>query len=153
MHPRDILVISDLIDCFCMKKFTLLFGLLIVSMRAMAHLGGISGVVYDQSTRLPLKDVTVQLSGTGKAAMTNELGQYRFEDLIPAKYKIELSHVSFRTRVLEVSVASDETTFLKTELTGANVELSEVTVSTQRAHDQQLISNLDIRLRLITNSQ
>lgn len=136
-----------------MKKFTLLFCFLIVSLRAFAHLGSISGVVYDQSTRLPLKDVTVLLSGTGKTTATNELGQYRFEDLVPARYKVELSHVSFRAQVLEVTVTSDETAFLKTELASANVELSEVTVSTRRAHDQQLISNLDIRLRPITNSQ
>src|SRR5688572_26945564 len=129
-----------------MKKFTLLFCFLIVGLRAFAHLGGISGVVYDQSTRLPLKDVTVLLSGTGKTTITNELGQYRFEDLVPARYKVELSHLSFSAQVLEVTVTSDETAFLKTELASANVELSEVTVSTRRAHDQQLISSLDIKL-------
>lgn len=136
-----------------MKKFMLLFYFLIVSLPALAHLGSISGMVYDQSTRLPLKDVTVQLSGTGKVTFTNEFGQYRFEDLVPAAYKIELSHVSFRTLVLEVTVTEDETAFVKSEMANANVELSEVTISTQRAHDQQLISSLDIRLRPITNSQ
>ncbi|MCF0073385.1 TonB-dependent receptor [Dyadobacter sp. CY261] len=136
-----------------MRNFTLLFFLLFLCQHAYAHLGGISGMVYDQATRLPLKGVTVQLSGTGKATTTNELGQYRFDGLVSAKYKVELSHVSFRAQVLEVSVDEDQTAFLKTELAGANVELSEITVSAQRAHDQQLISSLDIKLRPIVNSQ
>lgn len=136
-----------------MKRFILAFCLFTVNLTAYAHLGGVSGVVYDQATQLPLKDVTVLLSGSGKATTTNELGQYRFGDLIAASYKVELSHLSFKSQVLEVTVQEDQTSFLKTLLVHADVELSEVTVSSRRAHDQQLISSLDIRLRPITNSQ
>lgn len=130
-----------------------MFCLFVTSFTAYAHLGGITGVVYDQATQLPLKDVTVQLSGSGKTTTTNELGQYRFKDLVAARYKVELSHVSFKSQVLEVTVQDDETSFLKTLLVNADVELGEVTVSSRRAHDQQLINSLDIRLRPITNSQ
>jgi outer membrane receptor protein involved in Fe transport len=136
-----------------MRRYLLLFCLFLISLSTYAHLGSISGVVYDQATNLPLKDVTVQLSGLGKTTVTNELGQYRFEGLVASKYKIELSHVSFKARVLEVSVQNDKTEFIKTLLINADVELSEVVVSSQRAHDQQLISSLDIKLRPITNSQ
>jgi outer membrane receptor protein involved in Fe transport len=136
-----------------MQRYLLLFCLFLISLSTYAHLGSISGVVYDQATNLPLKDVTVQLSGLGKTTVTNELGQYRFEGLVASKYKIELSHVSFKARVFEVSVQNDKTEFIKTLLINADVELSEVVVSSQRAHDQQLISSLDIKLRPITNSQ
>jgi outer membrane receptor protein involved in Fe transport len=136
-----------------MRRYLLLFCLFLISLSTYAHLGSISGVVYDQATNLPLKDVTVQLSGLGKTTVTNELGQYRFEGLVASKYKIELSHVSFKARVLEVLVQNDKTEFIKTLLINADVELSEVVVSSQRAHDQQLISSLDIKLRPITNSQ
>jgi outer membrane receptor protein involved in Fe transport len=136
-----------------MRRYLLLFCLFLISLSTYAHLGSISGVVYDQATNLPLKDVTVQLSGLGKTTVTNELGQYRFEGLVASKYKIELSHVSFKARVFEVSVQNDKTEFIKTLLINADVELSEVVVSSQRAHDQQLISSLDIKLRPITNSQ
>jgi outer membrane receptor protein involved in Fe transport len=137
-----------------MKRYLLTFlCLLLISLSAYAHLGSISGVVYDHGTNLPLKGVTVQLSGSGKTTITNELGQYRFEGLVASKYKIELSHVSFKSQVLEVSVQDDKTEFVKTLLADADVELSEVVVSSQRAHDQQLINSLDIKLRPITNSQ
>lgn len=136
-----------------MKSFFLVSILLLVSLPALAHLGIISGTVYDKNTNLPIRGVTVQLTGTGKATLTNELGNYRFVDLVAAPYKIEFSHIGFAGQVQEVIVKDDQTTTLKTMLANAPVELSEVVVSSQRAHDQQLISSLDIRLRPITNSQ
>lgn len=95
----------------------------------------------------------MQLTGLGKATLTNELGQFRFDGLVPSPYKLELSYVGFKSLLVDVVVREDQTTFLKTVLTSAPVELREVVVSSQRAHDQQLISSLDIRLRPITNSQ
>lgn len=130
---------------------TLLF--LLINLQAYAHLGNLYGTVYDQATNLPLRDVSVQLTGLGRATLTNDLGQYRFDGLVPASYKIELSHVGFKTQIVDVTVQDDQTTTVKTTLSSSAVELSEVQVSAQRAHDQQLISSLDIKLRPITNSQ
>lgn len=120
---------------------------------AYGHLGSILGTVHDQATNLPLRGVSVQLTGLGKAALTNELGQYRFDELVAAPYKIELSYIGFKAQVIEVIVQDDQTISVKTLMTNAAVELSEVVVSSQRPHDQQLISNLDIKLRPIVNSQ
>ena len=127
--------------------------LILLSLQAYAHLGNLHGTVYDQATNLPLPGVTVQLTGLGKATLTNELGQYRFTGLVAAPYKLELSHVGFKSVVVAVTVKNDQTTTIITTLTGASVELSEVQVSSQRAHDQQLISSVDINRRPITNSQ
>lgn len=131
---------------------SLLIAILVCS-QAYAHLGHLAGKVYDQGTNMPLSGVTVQLTGLGKATITNELGQYRFDGLVAAPYKVELSHVGFKTQVIVVTVLDDQTTFVTTVLATASVELKEITVSSQRAHDQQLISSLDIKLRPITNSQ
>ncbi|GLU53947.1 TonB-dependent receptor [Dyadobacter frigoris] len=136
-----------------MKKYLLSLLFLLVSLSVFAHLGNISGVVYDQSTNLPLKGVNVQLTNQGKATVSNDLGQYRFEDLVASKYKIELSHVSFSAEIIEITVVDNQTSFVKTSLSNANIELSEVVISSGRAHDQQLISSMDIKLRPITNSQ
>ena len=136
-----------------MKQFLFFVFFLFVSLSASAHLGSISGTVYDQATNLPIQGVTIQLTGLNKATVTNELGQYRFDGLVPATYKIELSHIGFTAQTVTVTVQDDQTTTVKTILSTASVELSEVQVSAQRAHDQQLISSLDIKLRPIVNSQ
>lgn len=136
-----------------MKKYILSLLFLFISLSVFAHLGNISGTVYDKATNLPLKGVNVQLTNLGKAIVTNDLGQYRFENLVASKYKIEVSHVSFSTQVIEITVTDNQTSFVKTSLSGVNIELSEVVIFSERAHDQQLISNMDIKLRPITNSQ
>ena len=102
---------------------------------------------------MPLSHVSVILSGTGKATITNEIGQYRFDNLVSSEYKLELSHIGFRTLVVKATVREDEITVIKSVLSKANIELSEVTVSSQGAHDQQIITSLDIHLRPINNSQ
>ncbi len=136
-----------------MKRLLSLFFFILVGTAAHAHLGVLAGTVHDKATNLPLRGVTVQLTGLNKATTTNDLGQYRFTNLVAAPYKIEISHIGFAGQVITAIVKDDQTTRADAELTNAPVQLSEVTVSSARAHDQQLISSLDIRLRPITNSQ
>lgn len=126
---------------------------LLVGLQAYAHLGSISGTVYDQATNLPLRGVTVQLTGLNKATVTNELGHYRFANLVAAPYKIEFSHLGYAPQLVAVTVQDDQTTSVRTTLAPTAVELSEVTVSPVQAHDQQIITSLDIKLRPIINSQ
>jgi outer membrane receptor protein involved in Fe transport len=126
---------------------------LLLSQAAYAHLGAITGIVTDGSTSLPLRGVTVQLVGVGKVTVTDELGRYHFNGLVASPYKVEFSHVGYAPLVQDVTVIDDQTTQLQTRLTVAPVNLNAVTVSAIKAHDQQLISSLDIRLRPVTNSQ
>ena len=135
-----------------MKKLLPLI-LFFITTQAFAHLGSISGTIYDEKTNLPIQGVSVQLTGLNKAILTNELGQFRFEDLMAAPYKIEFSHLGFKAQVVTAVVKDDENTFLKVSLGYKSVELSEIVVPSQRPHDQQLISSLDIKLRPINNSQ
>lgn len=136
-----------------MRRHLLFFLFLFSGLSASAHLGKVVGMVYDQATNLPLQGVNIRLNELGKATLTNEAGQYRFDGLTPASYTIELSYVGFGGQTIIVLVQDDQTTLVKTTLSNAPVQLSEVLVSSYRAHDQQLISNLDIKLRPIINSQ
>ncbi|PRY30405.1 outer membrane receptor protein involved in Fe transport [Spirosoma oryzae] len=131
---------------------TLLIGVL-TAQTALAHLGNVAGVVYDQSTRLPLRNVSVQLVGQGRLVITDELGQFRFANLVAAPYTLAFSHVGFQNQSVAATVANDQTTQINVMLVSAPIELSQVQVSTIRVHDQQPISSLDIKLRPITNSQ
>ena len=135
-----------------MKQLSFFAFFLLNNFTAFAHLGSISGTVYDPAN-LPIRGVTVQLTSSGKATTTNEFGQYRFTGLVAASYKIELSHVGFQAQTVAVTVENDQTTTVKTTLSGAAIELGGVQVSALQAHDQQLISSLDIKLRPIVNSQ
>ncbi len=136
-----------------MKNLFSLLIILFITSKAFAHLGDISGVVYDDKTKLPLQGVSVQLTGLNKAVLTNDLGQFHFHDLPSAPYKVEVSHLGFKAQVVTATVKDDGNTFLKIMVSESSLQLAEVVVSSQRPHDQQLISGLDIKLRPITNSQ
>ncbi|GAB3722112.1 TonB-dependent receptor [Spirosoma lituiforme] len=139
-----------------MKLKNIVYTLLIclsMAQAAYAHLGTLTGIVFDGSTHLPLRGVTVQVVGLGKATLTDELGRYRFDKLVASPYKIEISHLGYVPVVQEITITDDQTTHIQTMLSVAPVTLSAVTVSALKASTQQLISNLDIRLRPITNSQ
>ena len=82
-----------------MNKFLLTVICILTGSCAYAHLGNISGTVYDQTTNSPLKGVNVQLSNQGKVTVTNELGQYKFEDLVASGYKVELSYVGLNHKL------------------------------------------------------
>ena len=136
-----------------MKKSLLLSVILFLSFQTFAHLGSITGTVYDNSNNQAIKGVNVQIIGLNKGTITNELGQYHFENLPAAPYKIEISFIGFKSQIIVLNVKDDEITFLKTTLNVSDIELSEVIVSSSRPQDQTLISNLDIKLRPISNSQ
>ncbi|MDQ6477098.1 TonB-dependent receptor [Dyadobacter sp. LHD-138] len=136
-----------------MNKLLLILLLACTHFCADAHHGNLSGVIYNHTTGLPLRGVSVQISSLNKATFTNELGQFRFDNLVAAEYKIELSHLGFQPKIIRQIVQDDQTAFVKIELAASEVSLGEVVVSSVRAHDQQLISSLDIKLRPITNSQ
>ncbi|QJD77304.1 TonB-dependent receptor [Spirosoma rhododendri] len=130
-----------------------LFLILLTVQLAFAHLGTLTGVVIDAQTRLPLRSVSVNLIGTGKMTLTDELGRYRFDRLAPKLYKIEFSHIGYATTAQKTAVGDDQTAHIQTSLIAAPVNLSAVTVSALRPADQQLISGIDIKLRPIVNSQ
>jgi outer membrane receptor protein involved in Fe transport len=136
-----------------MKTYFFIGLLLLSSLGALAHHGSIVGTIHDQTTNLPLRGVTVQIASLEKTALTNELGQYRFDNLVAATYTVEVACLGFQPQSLTVAVQDDQTTFVKTILTTKAVELNEVVVAAPLAHDQQLISHLDIRLRPVVHSQ
>jgi outer membrane cobalamin receptor len=134
-------------------RHLLLILFIVSSSSVFAHLGDLSGVVYDDNTKLPLQGVSIQLTGLNKGVITNELGQFRFKNLVAAPYKVEVSHLGFKTQLINVTVQEDQNTAIRVSLSSQPLQLNEVTVPTSRPHDQQLISGLDIKLRPITNSQ
>ncbi len=135
------------------KCFLITLVFVVANIPAFAHLGTVLGTVTDLSTGLPLRGVTVQLTGTGRATASNELGQFRFEGLLAASYKVELSLIGYKPIIIDVAVGDDEIATVKAVMATAPIELKEVVATARQAHDQQLISNLDIKLRPVTNSQ
>ena len=67
--------------------------------------GTIRGVAFDSLHNEPLTHALVRVSGQGREAMTDSLGEYRLDSLAPGRYKLLLLHPLLDT--IGVSLVSD----------------------------------------------
>ncbi len=134
-------------------KNLLLIILIIAPIQIFAHLGSISGMVSEKGSNSKLVGAIISLTGTTKTAITNELGQFKFNGLVEATYKIEVSNIGYNTIIENVLVKSDENTTINFQLETSLIRLNEIVISSKKSFNQQLIGKIDIKLRPINNSQ
>jgi outer membrane receptor protein involved in Fe transport len=127
------------------------------SQNAMAfwHQGAIRGVVYEKNTKQPIIGANVVLVNTDRAVATDVFGNYQFSDLPAGDYEIKISYIGFDSQIEKVSVKDNETTTIQSYLNDGRLELAEITVTapTNRFVNANTISQLDVKLRPINNSQ
>ena len=122
-----------------MVRLVVLGGFLIVagSMKSIAAQtsvlkGAVSVAVTGTSERLPgacLKLTPVQPGGTARSTVTDEQGEYKFENLAAANYTLQVELTGFKPRSLNVTVGQGITTLesidLEVETVSATVTVSD----------------------------
>lgn len=71
----------------------------VLEFELIGYTGELSGIVREASTQTPLANVSVEVIGTGKRALTSATGQYRLTRLPPGQQAVETSLPNFGTRV------------------------------------------------------
>lgn len=114
---------------------SLLFALFIYSPAAhseqfIAKNGEIRGTVYGHETGDPLVNATVRLAETDRRTLTDENGEFRFEDLPPGDYTLNVIAVGYRLLEKDnvAMVKPDEITEVKIYLAPVSVTLDTVEV-------------------------
>ncbi len=120
---------------------------------AWAHQGTVTGIIHDQATRVPLKGATVTIESLNLTTITNTLGEFKFKGLDPGKYVLKVAYMGFQTYEQPFTIRDSESTALEIMLNSGAIDLSEISVQAPMAHEQQNISQIDIKLRPILNSQ
>lgn len=108
--------------------------------------GEISGVVKDKSTNETLPFASVAIKGTVIGMITDMDGGFRFGNLQPGDYTIQISYTGYTTQDVEVTLKEGEKKKVQVSLDQPFIALGEVVVSSQRmgqnaAINQQLNSN------------
>lgn len=131
------------------KLFTILVGLLWLStFGTIAQHFTLKGQIINQTTQLPIEGAIVRTTPNGYA-ITNSLGEFSISKLTSAEVQVQVSHIGYQK--YEAKVKANQT--LKIALPVAMVQLDEVEVHPENAHQQQTISSIDLQLRPINNSQ
>ena len=114
---------------------SLLFAIFIYSPAAhseqfIAKNGEIRGTVYSQAADDPLTNATVRLVETDRRTVTDESGEFRFEDLLPGDYTVTVIAVGYRLLDEDnvAMVKGGEITEVKIYLAPVSVTLDEVEV-------------------------
>ncbi|MFI5248831.1 MAG: carboxypeptidase regulatory-like domain-containing protein [Gemmatimonadales bacterium] len=56
------------------------------------HFSGVIGVAIDSIHGAPLRAATVTVAGANRHGVTDSLGQFRIDSIVPGEYKLQLSH-------------------------------------------------------------
>lgn len=99
----------------------------------------IQGRVLDKKSKEPLTGATILVEGSKKAASADIDGNFKLENLIPGKYTLVVSYVSYTTqRIPNVVVEKSKPLTLNVELEDAALQLKSVQVVAQRRTDTEL---------------
>ncbi len=120
---------------------------------AFGHQGTLHGHLYDQDTRLPLVGAVVLIENLEMNGLTNSVGEFKIKNLDPGAYSLTITYLGFLPIRQSFQIRSDESTELEIFMKPGTVNLTEVQVQSPMAHSQQIISQIDINLRPIQNSQ
>ena len=130
-----------------------LFILLFWCSGASAHQGTLHGFLYDQDTRVPLVGAVVSIENSDYSTLTNIVGEFKIRSLDPGKYQLMISYLGYQSIRQFVTVREGESTLLDVFLKSGSVNLTEVQIQAPMAQSRQTISQIDINLRPVINSQ
>jgi TonB-dependent receptor len=106
----------------------------------------LKGVVVDSLTNEALVGATVALDGTSFGAPCDLEGDYRINNIPDGKYKIHVSYIGYKFKVVEVNLANKKVLEINFQLNAEAIEGKTIEVSAQAAGqaaaiNQQLSSN------------
>ncbi len=133
-----------------MKNWLFVFLLLISCVELLAQGSSLQGMVKDAVTQFPLEGISIQSRPVSRTVLTDENG--RFQLVVPDGVRdLQISAIGYETKVVTVDSlrAASHTIYLN----HSDVQLSEVMVTAGPLQQYRPISQVDIRLKGIDNSQ
>ncbi len=122
------------------KKYGLIFSQInnIIVVKSSAKLnkikydvGSLCGIVIDSSNNEVLMGANIILKGTSIGAATNFEGKYKICSIPVGNYKIKVSTVGYKSKEYQVSIKSNQTTILNSELLDDVIHSDEVVITSQ----------------------
>jgi hypothetical protein len=98
----------------------------------------VSGRILDQETEAPVAEAEVRLLGTVRMAVSNDRGSFRFEEVPPGTYGIEIRHLAYGVHTEEIQVVEGGGLSLQLGISQEAIQLDPLTVQVYTARDIRL---------------
>jgi len=133
-------------------KFRLLVlcTLLLSTARLYAQERAISGTVIDSVSHAPINGVTIVLNPINKTTITGETGHFSYRNVKPKVLSLTITAVGYQKKVIELTRDS----FIPLiSLSPKQTLLTDVVITANNLNPNKTISETDIKLRGVSNSQ
>lgn len=134
------------------KYLSFFLVLTFAGLTSFSQKGTIEGFVSDADTRAPLTGATINVGGT-KSDNADMFGRFSIPAINPGQYELTVSHIGYRTEILQVEVKPNLLSSVNINLKKSSLDLSEVRVNSKRTGGLNTISAVDIQLRPVNTSQ
>lgn len=133
------------------QKIILAGLMLVISVGLFSQKGKIEGLITDAESQSPLAGASVIVSGKGDN--TDMFGKFSISGINPGMYELVISHISYKTEILQVSVKPNRISPVTVHMKKANLNLAEVKLNGKKNTALNTIGAIDIALRPINTSQ
>lgn len=123
---------------------------LVISNAVFAQQKGLYGRVIDSASHIPASGITVRLSPGGQTDVTDEDGWFHFKTVSPEAGYITVTAVGYKKKTVLMSDFSNGHTIA---VVTQQMQLKDVVVSGNHTNPYKTLSEMDIRLRGVSNSQ
>jgi outer membrane receptor protein involved in Fe transport len=134
---------------FCTIFFCLSF---ILTSGIFGQKGSIEGFIADAESRAPVNGATI-LVADNKSDNSDLHGKFSIHFLEPGPYEMIISHVGYKTEVLQIEVKSNFSSTINIALEKARLDLSEIRINSRKTPGLNTLSGVDINLRPLNTSQ
>lgn len=124
--------------------------LLLSNVRLYAQQKTISGTVIDSASLVPINGVTVILNPLNQTAITGETGYFSYRNVEPAAQSLTITAVGYQKKVISLT-QHDLTPLIS--LSPKQTLLTDVVITANNLNPYKAISETDIKLRGVSNSQ
>ncbi|WDZ99313.1 TonB-dependent receptor [Mucilaginibacter sp. SJ] len=133
-----------------LKIFVLSISILLSNARLYAQQKTISGTVIDSATRMPVNGVTVVLNPVNQTAITSETGYFSYRNVGPAALSLTITAVGYQKKVIPLTGYGLKPLIC---LSPKQTLLTDVVITANNPNPYKAISETDIKLRGVSNSQ
>ncbi|RKR84137.1 outer membrane receptor protein involved in Fe transport [Mucilaginibacter gracilis] len=133
-----------------MKKFLLFICLQFIISGLSAQQRNLSGKIIDSATQVPINGVTVIIKPNNRTDITDETGRFFFKNIAGNTKVLTVSAVGYQKKTYQLDDFKNGQTI---SLAQRQTQLSDVVITADNRNPYKAISETDIKLRGVSNSQ